>query len=129
MERDLRRILGQDPQNVQAMNALGFTLADHTDRYEEAEALVARALTLSPKSFYIQDSMGWVLFKRGKLKEALEYLKKAQGMQDDPEVAAHLGEVLWALDRKKEAESVWAEGLRRTPKDPKIRATMERLKK
>ena len=89
--------------NVQALNALGFTLADRTDRYAEAHALIEQALKASPDDFYILDSMGWVLFKLGKPADALPYLDRAYRLRKDPEVAAHLGEVLWVLGRDRKS--------------------------
>jgi tetratricopeptide (TPR) repeat protein len=91
LERDLRRILEREPDNVQTLNALGYTLADRTDRHQEAYTLIKRALELSPNDFYILDSMGWVLYRLGRLQEAVQYLRKAQRIRNDPEVAAHPG--------------------------------------
>ena len=127
LEEDLRQILAREPGNVQALNALGFTLADRTDRYVEAHALIERALEVSPEDFYILDSMGWVLFKLGKPAEALPYLERAYQLRQDPEVAAHLGEVLWALGRKDEARARWDEAQERDPEHPKLVETRKRL--
>jgi tetratricopeptide (TPR) repeat protein len=88
------------------LNALGYTLADRTDEYDEAERLIARALELEPESGAIVDSWGWVLYRQGKLDEALAELKRAYGILKDPEVAAHIVEVLWKLDRMDEAKKV-----------------------
>ena len=127
LEADLRQILEREPDNVQALNALGFTLADRTDRYVEAHGLIERALKASPEDFYILDSMGWVLFKLGKPAEALPYLERAYRLRKDPEVAAHLGEVLWALGRKEEARAHWDEAQKRNPEHPKLTETRKRL--
>jgi tetratricopeptide (TPR) repeat protein len=94
------------PDNAMTLNALGYTLADRTDEYEEAERLIAKALELEPESGAIVDSWGWVLYRQGKLDQALAELKRAYGMLKDPEVAAHIVEVLWKLDRMDEAKKV-----------------------
>ena len=102
-EKDLRHILAADPDNATALNALGYTLTNRTDRHEEAYQLIERALELEPDSPAIQDSMGWVLYKLGDYEAALPYLAQAQSNFYDPEVIAHHAEVLWALDRIDEA--------------------------
>ncbi len=127
LERDLRTIIEAEPDNAQALNALGYTLADRTERYEEAHALIERALELSPEDFYILDSMGWVLYRLGRLEEAVDYLEKARELRNDPEVAAHLGEVLWVLGDRDAARTVWESALRDTPNDRKLLDVIERL--
>lgn len=127
LEADLRAILSRDPNHVQALNALGFTLADRTDRYQEAHDLIVRALAQRPDDYYIQDSMGWVLFRLGRLPEALEYLRRAAAQSDDVEVAAHLGEVLWASGDEAGARQVWDAVLKREPGNKRITELMRRL--
>ena len=127
LEADLRAILSRDPNHVQALNALGFTLADRTDRYQEAHDLIVRALAQRPDDYYIQDSMGWVLFRLGRLPEALEYLRRAAAQSDDVEVAAHLGEVLWATGDQAGARQVWDAVLKREPGNKRITELMRRL--
>jgi tetratricopeptide (TPR) repeat protein len=127
LEADLRAILKREPNNTDALNALGFTLADRTARYEEAHTLIKRALELIPDNFYVLDSMGWVLYRLGRLEEAVPYLEKARKQRNDPEVAAHLGEVLWVLGRKDDAREVWNSGLEAHPEDAKILDAMKRL--
>lgn len=127
LESDLRRILDREPDNAQALNALGYTLADRTDRYQEAYSLIKRALKLRPDDFYILDSMGWVLYRLGKLEQALEYLRRAKLLRDDPEIAAHLGEVLWVKGDKQEAKNVWEDALKNNPDDKKLREVIDRL--
>ncbi len=127
MESDLRHILTLNPDNATALNALGYTLSNRTTRYDEAYALIARALTLSPDEPAILDSMGWVLFHQGKAEEAVGYLQRAWESLPDPEVAAHLGEVLWSLGEEQEAYSIWREGLRQDPEHGVLRETLERL--
>lgn len=127
MERDLRLVLDQDPDNVDALNALGYTLADRNERLDEAFALVARALKLRPDSPAILDSMGWVLYRQGDLAQATSYLRRALSLSQDDEIAAHLGEVLWVSGQREDAKSVWREALVQFPDSEKIRAVMERL--
>lgn len=128
MEDDLRLILATDPNNYDALNALGYTLADRTTRYPEAYQLISRALQLSPNNPAILDSMGWVQYRLGNYQESLLRLREAMKLYPDPEIAAHLGEVLWVTDQKKEAEKIWSQGLELNPDDRLIPAVMERLK-
>lgn len=109
-EKDLRTIIAAQPDNAAALNALGYTLADQTDRYEEAEALIRQAYQLQPNEASIVDSMGWVSYRLGRLEEAREYLARAWELDRNPEIAAHLGEVLWELGLKDEALQMWSEG-------------------
>jgi Flp pilus assembly protein TadD len=118
-----------EPDNVEAINALGYSLADRTERHEEAHVLIKQALEQKPDAFYIQDSMGWVLYRMGKHAEALEYLRKAYATQADPEVAAHLGEVLWVSGNQAEARKIWREAAKLFPNDEKLQGTMERFLK
>lgn len=127
LEQDLRRILVRDPDNVQALNALGYTLADETDRHLEAYELIKRAMELSSGDFYILDSMGWVLYRLGRLDEAIEYLQKAMSMRQDPEIAAHLGEVLWVKGDREAAKMIWETALQVTPKDNHLLDVMKRF--
>ena len=127
LEADLREILKREPNNSDALNALGFTLADRTARFPEAHDLIKRALDIAPDNFYALDSMGWVLYRLGRAEEAIPYLQKARAQRNDPEVAAHLGEVLWTLGRKKDAHKVWDGALESHPEDKKIRDVIKRL--
>lgn len=127
LERDLRQILTKEPDNAQALNALGYTLADRTDRHQEAYSLIRRALQLRPNDFYILDSMGWVLYRLGRFDQAVTYLKRAKAQRDDPEVAAHLGEVLWVMGQKQEAKNVWENALKNNPGDQKLLEVINRL--
>ena len=126
LESDLKQILSHDPDNAQALNALGYTLADRTSRYDEALELINRALTLSPNDYYILDSKGWILFRLGKLDEAIEYLQKALKLQPDAEIAAHLGEVLWVKGNTQEAIRVWETALKIAPDNPKLQNVIQR---
>jgi len=114
-ERDLREILKKDPKNVNALNALGFTLADRTTRYQEAYELLQQALALKPEDPFILDSFGWVQYRLGNQAEALKHLKRALELRNDAEISAHLGEVLWVTGNRNEAESVWNRALNLTP--------------
>ncbi|MEE8320312.1 MAG: tetratricopeptide repeat protein [Gammaproteobacteria bacterium] len=127
LERDLSAILKDDPDNAQALNALGYTLADRTDRYQEAYELIKRALELNPDDFYILDSMGWVLYRLGKLDEAVEHLRKALELRNDPEIAAHLGEVLWVIGDKQAARKIWDTALQDTPEDARLLKVINRF--
>ncbi len=127
LEADLRAVIEREPDNAQALNALGYTLADRTDRYAEAHALIQRALAASPDDFFILDSMGWVLYRLGRLEEAVTYLEKARKLRNDPEVAAHLGEVLWVLGRKDDARQIWNTALEQHPQDTRILDAIKRL--
>lgn len=115
LERDLRRVLSMDPNHADALNALGYTLADQTDRLDEARGFISRALELEPDQPAILDSMGWLLYRMGKPREAEGYLRKALDQLSDGEIAAHLGEVLWALGRRDEARAVWQQALDQFP--------------
>jgi tetratricopeptide (TPR) repeat protein len=114
-EADLRHVIAADPDHADALNALGYTLADRTDRYEEALALIERAYALKPEEPAILDSMGWVHYRLGNTELALDFLRRALAFMSDGEIAAHLGEVLWSLDRRDEAWEVWEAALKEHP--------------
>lgn len=114
-EHDLRAILARDSDNAQALNALGYTLADRTDRYQEALDLIQRALALKPDDPFILDSMGWVQYRLGNNAEAIHYLNRALKIRNDAEISAHLGEVLWVTGDRMQAKSVWNKALEETP--------------
>ncbi|MEW5837274.1 MAG: tetratricopeptide repeat protein [Pseudomonadota bacterium] len=119
-EADLRAILAQDPENPEALNALGFTLAERNVKLDEAHALISQSLKLDPKSAATIDSMGWVLYRMGKLGEAESYLRQAYVLNQDAEIAAHLAEVLIAQQKHAEARLLLAEALKRDPQDPRL---------
>ncbi len=126
-EADLRQILALRPEDPNALNALGYTLTDRTDRHEEALALIEAAYAMVPDEPAIVDSMGWVHFKLGNLEVAREFLEKAMSLQADPEIAAHLGEVLWHLGREDEAREVWEAALADDPDAEPVLETRRRL--
>jgi tetratricopeptide (TPR) repeat protein len=127
LERDLREILSREPNNVDALNALGYTLADRTDRYEEALELIKQAYELRPDDHYIVDSMGWIMYRLGRYEEALQLLRRALELNNDPEVAAHLGEVLWVMGDKAAAREIWNTALESTPDDERLLDVIKRF--
>ena len=127
-ERDLRRILQLEPDNVIALNALGYLLTDNTQRYREAQELLNKAHKLKPNDPVILDSLGWLHFKLGNFTSALNELRQAYQNYPEPAVAAHLGETLWVTGSPEEARQVWLEGIKQAPDDQTIPATMKRLK-
>ena len=110
-ERDMRRLIELQPDNAHAYNALGYTLADQSIRLDEAFALINKAIELQPGDPFILDSLGWVHYRLGNYGLAVGSLRKAFELRSDPEIAAHLGEVLWAQGRFEEARDVWDLGL------------------
>ncbi|MFT5110860.1 MAG: tetratricopeptide (TPR) repeat protein [Parasphingorhabdus sp.] len=127
-ESDIRRVIELDPDNAHAYNALGYTLADQTPRVEEAFKLITHALSLAPDDPFILDSMGWVNFRLGRLKEAINYLRRAISIRQDAEIAAHLGEVLWVDGQQNEAEEVWRKSIDKYPQNQTLKSTLKRLK-
>jgi tetratricopeptide (TPR) repeat protein len=128
-EADLKQILASDPDNVQALNALGYTLADRTTRYKEALGYIQRALELSPDEPAILDSMGWVQYRLGNMEQAINFLRRAYKLDADPEVAAHLGEVLWVSGDRSAANQVWDKALKKDPKSKPLLDTVKRFRK
>jgi tetratricopeptide (TPR) repeat protein len=114
-EQDLRRILKKDPKNANALNALGYTLADRTTRYAEALVLIEQALALKPDDPFILDSLGWTYYRLGNHAEAVRHLRAAFNQRADAEIAAHLGEVLWVTGDRAGAESIWKSALKQAP--------------
>jgi len=128
LERDLRRIIELDPDNADALNALGYTLTDRTERHDEALDLITRALQIKPNEAAFIDSMGWVQYRLMNYDEALTYLRQALTLFPNDEVAAHLGEVLWVVGEKVEADKIWQEGLELAPDSKALKDVIERLK-
>ena len=104
-------ILVEQPDHATALNALGYTLANQTDRYAEAEELIRRAYSLQPDDASITDSMGWVAYRLGRLSEAEGFLSRAWALDNNPEIAAHLGEVLWQQGKRDQAREIWSKGM------------------
>lgn len=126
-EADLRQIIERDPENSTALNALGYTLANRTQRFDEAQALIEEALRLSPNEPAILDSMGWVLYRQGELEQAIQFLSRAYAGFPDPEVAAHLGEVLWANGDSNNAMNIWRSAMNKDPQHTVLNETLNRL--
>jgi tetratricopeptide (TPR) repeat protein len=126
-ETSLRRLIALKPDHAQAYNALGYTLADRTDRLAEARDYIEKALKLLPEDPFILDSMGWVEYRLGNHAEGLQYLQRAFDQRPDPEIAAHLGEVLWAKGEKGEAEKVWRDSLRDNPGNEELQKVIKKF--
>ncbi len=127
VEKDLRRLIELKPDNAHAYNALGYSLAERGIRLAEALALIQKAVELSPEDPYIMDSLGWVYFRMGKIQEGLNYLNLAFSSRPDPEIAAHLGEVLWVQGERENAEKIWRSALEIDPDNETLLDTMKRL--
>ena len=126
-EIDLRRLIELEPDNAHAYNALGYTLADQTDRLDEALILIERAIELLPGDPFILDSLGWVHYRLGHNDLAREYLQKAIDIRLDAEIAAHLGEVLWVDGLQDQAREVWQRGRQSDPTNPVLQETLRKF--
>ena len=124
---DLKTILKTEPENAHALNALGYTLADRTGKYKEALSYIKRALKLLPDDAAIIDSMGWIQYRLGNNKEALKYLTRAYDLNDDAEIAAHLGEVLLKMGEKVRGQKVIRKGLEQAPDDERLLEVIKRF--
>jgi len=127
VESDLQTILKQEPGNAQVLNALGYTLADRTTRYEEALDYIQRALELEPNDAAVVDSLGWVYYRMGNYKKAIELLRRANEQAKDPEIAAHLGEVLWVSGERSAALKIWEASLEKNPDHEVLLDVMKRF--
>ncbi len=128
-EADLKKILAMDPDNVEALNALGYTLLNKPDRYADAEKYLQHALSLEPDAAVIIDSYGWLQFKLGNNEKALDYLQQAYEKQPENEIAAHLAEVLWVLGRKDEAIKLFNKAIKDAPDDEYLMDFQRRILK
>lgn len=128
MEKTLRDILRKYPNDVNSLNALGYSLADRNVQLPEAFALITKAHQLSPKDSFILDSLGWVNFRLGKNALALEQLQQAFAMKPEADIAAHVGEVLWVMNRQSEAEAIWRQGQKLDANNPTLKETLKRFK-
>jgi len=126
LESDLRRVIKMKPDYAHAYNALGYTLAEKTNRLTEAKGLIETAIKLSPDDPFIMDSLGWVNFRMGEMGEALKHLHSAYNTRPDPEIAAHLGEVLWSAGQRDEAQKIWRAALSENPNHETLLAVMQK---
>ena len=127
MERILRLVIDAKPEDPQAYNALGYSLADRNQRLPEAKELIQKAVKLAPKDPFIADSLGWVEFKLGNLTEAQRILEAAYATKPDAEIAAHLGEVLWKQGLKDRATAMWKEGVKINKSNDTLVETLKRF--
>jgi tetratricopeptide (TPR) repeat protein len=127
LEDDLKYILEKNPNNVSALNALGYTLADKTNRYAEAKVYLDKAIALKPNDAIIMDSYGWLLFKLNKVSEAYQYLQRAYELEPQAEIAAHLVDVLWVMGEESEARAILSDALQKNPSDSLLIEVKERL--
>jgi Flp pilus assembly protein TadD len=128
LESDLRAVLATNPNDPNALNALGFTLVDHGTRLDEAQELLERAMKLKPNDPAVLDSWGWLQYRRHNLEEAAIYLQRAYRLMDDPEIGAHLGEVLWEKGQRDEARKIWRAALKRDPDHQQLRRIREKYR-
>ncbi len=129
LESSLIKLIELRPDHAHAYNALGYTLADRNLRLTEARELIEKALKLAPEDFFIIDSMGWLLYRMGKLEESVKYLQRAFAGRADPEIAAHLAEVLWASGKRAEAEKILGDAVQKHPGNETLNKTIQRLKR
>lgn len=127
METSLRKVMEMSPDNHHAYNALGYSLAERNLRLDEAYALIDKAMQMAPGDPFIMDSLGWVHFRMGKLKEAEVLLRRAYALRSDPEIAVHLGEVLWAQGDQAGAQGLWREARAKDPDNDVLKSTLARL--
>ncbi len=127
MERLLRELIARAPDYGHAYNALGYSLADRNQDLAQARELINRAVALIPDDPFIQDSLGWVEFRLGNLAEARRILQAAFERRADPEIAAHLGEVLWTEGQREAALRVWRQGLQQQADNETLLRTLQRL--
>jgi tetratricopeptide (TPR) repeat protein len=126
MEADLKRVIEMKPDYAHAYNALGYTLAEKTDRLQEAKQLIDKAYKLMPDDPFIQDSMGWVEYRMGHVQQALKQLQQAYSARPDPEIAAHLGEVLWKSGQHDRARKIWQTALSENPNHESLLAIIQK---
>ena len=127
LEKDLRKLIQLKPDHAHAHNALGYSFAEHGNRLPEALELIEKAIKLSPEDPYIIDSLGWVHYRMGNLNKGISYLKQAFVIKPDPEIAAHLGEVLWMQGTKEEAKEIWRSTIKSHPDNEVLLNTMKRF--
>jgi len=129
LESNLRKLIQVRPDHAHAYNALGYSFAERNTRLPEAKKLIERALELAPEDYFIVDSLGWVQYREGNLKGAVQTLRRAYNGRPDAEIGAHLGEVLWVSGDRTEASRIWQESLKTAPDNETLLKTIKRLKK
>jgi tetratricopeptide (TPR) repeat protein len=129
LEQNLRKLIEVRPDHAHAYNALGYSFAERNTRLREARELIEQALKLAPEDYFIVDSLGWVQYREGKLKDAAETLRRAYGGRPDAEIGAHLGEVLWMMGDRGEANRIWQESLKSAPDNETLHKTIKRLRR
>jgi len=127
MEQLLKEAIKLKPDYALAYNALGYSFADRKIKLQEAKKYIEIALSIQPNNHYILDSMGWVYFRLGDLDIAYQFVKKAYDIQADPEIAAHLGEILWKQGKRNEAKQIWNNSLKSNPSNTVLVETSQRL--
>jgi len=128
MESELRKTIAAKPDFAAAYNALGYSFADRNIKLDEAVTLIEKALTISPNDHYMLDSLGWAYYRKGKLDQAITYLEQAYQVNQDPEIAAHLGEVLWQKGKHDEARKIWSDALSKNPDNEILITTASKFK-
>jgi len=128
LESELRKAIKAKPDFAAAYNALGYSFADRNIRLDEAVKLIEKALSISPNDHYILDSLGWAYYRKGNLDKAVEYLQQAYNANADPEIAAHLGEVLWQKGQREEATKIWRDALIANPENEVLLAISKKFK-
>jgi len=126
-EQLIRKLMKIEPNNAHAYNALGYSLMERNLRLPEAMKLVEKAYQLAPEDAAIIDSMGWGHYLLGNLDKSLEFLRRAHKANPDPEIAAHLGEVLWKQGARDEARKVWNDSVQTNPDNETLKAVMKRF--
>ncbi len=129
LESKLRKLIEVRPDHAHAYNALGYSFAERNTRLPEARKLIERALELAPEDYFIIDSLGWVLYRQGDLKGAATQLRRAYDGRPDAEIGAHLGEVLWVMGERAEADRIWKESLDSSPENETLLKTIKRVKR
>ena len=129
LEQNLRKLIEVRPDHAHAYNALGYSFAERNTRLREARELIEQALKLAPEDYFIVDSLGWVQYREGDLKGAAETLRRAYGGRPDAEIGAHLGEVLWVMGDRNEANRIWQESLKSAPDNETLQKTIKRLRR
>ncbi len=127
MESELRKVIKLQPDYAAAYNALGYSYADRNINLVEAKTLIETAIKLAPGDHYILDSLGWVEYRLGNYAEAIKHLQKAHAIQADPEISAHLGEVLWQQGRQEEAKKIWDTALKNHPENTTLVSTSKKF--